>query len=167
MAQIIPRGNRYLVRTSNGRTPTGKRIYINCTVDSIEEALAIHAETLNNTCRPALPRNSTSTNSKIIYAVQMIDGINDYVKIGQTTAFIGRLEALRCSSPYPLKVIVTFLADDFIQAEETVIHQKFAHLRVRREWFKPEKELLDWLRKRAAGVTMSATKQAQAAQHCC
>ena len=37
------------------------------------------------------------------------------------------------------------------QREERRLHEKFAHLRLHGEWFRPDTELVDWIRRRANG----------------
>jgi DNA-binding Xre family transcriptional regulator len=75
-----------------------------------------------------------------VYFVQQ--GDNGPIKIGVTNNVNKRLTALQGGSPVPLKLLVTFDGD---QAFEAFLHRKFAHLRVHNEWFKPARELLDFI----------------------
>lgn len=54
------------------------------------------------------------------------------VKLGTTTQPHQRLQALQIGSPEPLEVLWSCPGD---RASETALHQHFAHLRVRGEWF--------------------------------
>ena len=64
------------------------------------------------------------------------------VKIGKADLLGARLAGLSCASPFPLRVLLTVPgAED----EESELHERFAHLRVHREWFLLQGELLDYI----------------------
>jgi len=61
------------------------------------------------------------------------------IKIGTSTDVESRLASLQTANPEPLHLLRTFDGDERI---ERAIHGRFAHLRLRGEWFKPGAELL-------------------------
>jgi hypothetical protein len=61
------------------------------------------------------------------------------IKIGTSTDVESRLASLQTANPEPLHLLRTFDGDERI---ERAIHGRFAHLRLRGEWFKPAAELL-------------------------
>jgi hypothetical protein len=66
-----------------------------------------------------------------------------YVKIGHARSVRRRLEQLQGASPYEL-VILSVIAGG--PAREKLIHARFAHLRVRGEWFRYSREVRRFLR---------------------
>lgn len=54
-----------------------------------------------------------------------------------------RIEELQTGSPDELVVLAC--VPQWGVKEEYALHKRFAHLRVRGEWFRPEKELLDFV----------------------
>jgi hypothetical protein len=77
----------------------------------------------------------------MIYAMQDAEGM---VKIGFTARPVrqrrGQVQAARRS-----KVVVLGVAPGG-RADEAEMHRRFAHLRADGEWFRPEPELLEWVR---------------------
>lgn len=61
------------------------------------------------------------------------------IKIGAATNFKHRLQALQTAHVKPLKVLAVVPAS---MADEYAVHQLFAHLRTRGEWFRADRELL-------------------------
>jgi|SRR5262245_3906834 len=76
------------------------------------------------------------------YIYFLSDG--ELVKIGRAVNVIARLRAMQTSHPKPLTVLATMLAH--IKFEE-VIQRKFRHLRVTREWFRPNADMHDFIRR--------------------
>ncbi len=66
----------------------------------------------------------------------------DAIKIGFATNLKDRLVGLQTSHPDELEVLAAISAND---VDEYATHQKFAHLRLRGEWFQADKELLDFI----------------------
>jgi hypothetical protein len=64
------------------------------------------------------------------------------VKIGKADSLKRRQMGLGCSSPFPLNVLLTIPGAEEVEAE---LHKRFAHLRVHREWFLLQGELLDYI----------------------
>lgn len=64
------------------------------------------------------------------------------IKIGAATNFKRRLEALQVAHVKPLEVLLVVPA---AMADEYAVHQLFAHLRTRGEWFRADRELLNFI----------------------
>lgn len=64
------------------------------------------------------------------------------IKIGATDNLTKRLNALRSANSSALTLIATMPADRW---PEAALHDRFAHIRIRGEWFQPTAELLDFL----------------------
>ena len=82
--------------------------------------------------------------------VYFIQGkLTGLIKIGHTTsktlrdARQLRIEELQAFSPDELIVLAVVL--NWTRLEELAIHKKFLHLRVHHEWFRPAKDLLDFI----------------------
>ena len=70
-----------------------------------------------------------------VYFISHDNGLEDWVKIGKTNDINQRIKGLATGSPYNYKVHkVVYTSDPF--ALETTLHQLFAHLRGRGEWFR-------------------------------
>lgn len=82
----------------------------------------------------------------MIYFIQQ--GKDGPIKIGKSDAPQQRLEQLQTANPYQLNFLGG--ASDYTY-NETDIHKKFKHLRLKGEWFKPEKELFDFMNKACPG----------------
>lgn len=87
--------------------------------------------------------------SKQLYFVQGEQ--TGLIKIGSSTSPINRLESMQTGSPEKLKLL--FYIDNAVESER-VMHEQFAGVRHRGEWFKPTPELLDrmkelWRRRQA------------------
>jgi len=76
-----------------------------------------------------------------IYFIQC--GDDGPVKIGVTINLPARLRDLQAANPYELKVLTVI--EDGGQKQERELHDRFKHLEIRREWFKPDKELLSFV----------------------
>lgn len=68
-----------------------------------------------------------------VYLIRM--GRTKMYKIGKTNDPQGRLVSLQTASPYKLKLLHTFKADNASAAEES-LHAKFHGVRLEGEWFK-------------------------------
>lgn len=82
----------------------------------------------------------------MIYVVQPEPGRP--VKIGfsrvqRSSEVIRRVMALEPGCPWPLRLICAIEGGTY---EESMLHARFADLRIHREWFRLEGELLLWLR---------------------
>ncbi len=64
-----------------------------------------------------------------------------YVKIGHTKSLRVRFETLKSGCPLVIAMLGSFPGTSEAEAR---IHRKFAHLRVRREWFRATDELMDF-----------------------
>jgi|KBSSwiStaDraftv2_1062776.scaffolds.fasta_scaffold00132_34 hypothetical protein len=94
-----------------------------------------------------------------IYFAQCQDE-NGYIKIGYTKDVNARIASFQCGCPYPIVLIAWFTSDDAKNVEATLL-ERFKHLRVRCEWFRPELELLDAIAQ--IGSVKSASSRVAAA----
>lgn len=65
------------------------------------------------------------------------------IKIGHSNDPSRRLSALQTGVEHDLEVV--FVVEEWGQPEEYKLHQQFAHLRLRGEWFDPKQDLLDYI----------------------
>ena len=70
------------------------------------------------------------------------------IKIGRSIQPQKRISSLSCASPTPLELIATAPGGAFA---ESSLHSQFSDLRLHGEWFRPEPELLDFIREVQAG----------------
>lgn len=75
-----------------------------------------------------------------VYLIQC----NDLYKIGFSNQPKKRLEMLQIGSPYELRLIWEDKVYNYMQIEEG-LHKKFENKRVRGEWFKLDKEDVDYI----------------------
>ena len=79
--------------------------------------------------------------SDCVYFIEAVG--SGRVKIGiASTSLKGRMSGIACHSPFPLNVLLTIPGGG---KEERELHKRFAHLRVHREWFLLQGELLDYI----------------------
>ena len=78
------------------------------------------------------------TISTHIYVVQC----NEFIKVGIASNVSLRLSELQVGNPYPIQLIGHWAALDAIKEEE-MIHSHLGPYRVRGEWFKLPKSLMD------------------------
>jgi hypothetical protein len=67
----------------------------------------------------------------------------EHIKIGWSKDPLKRLEQLRTGCPYPLEMLGCMAGEE---SDERALHEHFAHLRERGEWFKAEPWLLAHIR---------------------
>jgi hypothetical protein len=81
-----------------------------------------------------------------VYFIQV--GIDGPIKIGKTKGTVQeRLSALQTASPYELRIVgIVERARDSLERE---LHERFSHLRMRGEWFRPGLELITYIRDHA------------------
>ena len=79
-----------------------------------------------------------------VYFISHDNGLKDWVKIGKTNNINERLKQLSTGSPYIYKVHKVVYTQDPYTLENT-LHQVFAHLRGRGEWFSLESDLKKFL----------------------
>ena len=94
--------------------------------------------------------NDRLTDDKIsedgcVYFVQ--EGEGGAIKIGYAKNPIARLKELQVANPDKLNMLGVIRVDS--GNLEYLIHKKFAHLKIRGEWFRPEKELLEYIKTEA------------------
>lgn len=77
-----------------------------------------------------------------IYCIRLLDGQTQPIKIGIAKDVGERIKALLTALPYELELLGTWPAEF---RDEQALHKHFQHLRIRREWFRPEPELLDYI----------------------
>jgi hypothetical protein len=66
------------------------------------------------------------------------------IKIGLTANRFARFTALQTALPYEVEIIGFWAVED--HSIERKIHKRFAHLRLRGEWFRRAPELLEFIR---------------------
>ena len=66
-----------------------------------------------------------------VYVIQSFTG---HCKIGSSQSVPSRIQQLQCANPEPLTLIHQFPSAN-AQQDEFALHRKFAHRRVRNEWF--------------------------------
>ncbi len=75
-----------------------------------------------------------------VYFISDEDG---YIKIGVTNSIESRVAQLQTSSRQELRLIAKVPGDFTTESE---LHQRFAHARVRGEWFRPAPDLCDFIK---------------------
>jgi hypothetical protein len=78
--------------------------------------------------------------ANVVYFVQSGEG--GPIKIGWAADFAARLAVMQTGNPVELVVLATVPGS---RAAERELHARFASLRIRREWFRPEAELLQYI----------------------
>lgn len=78
--------------------------------------------------------------SKKIYFIQ--ESGSGAIKIGWSNSTEARKNALQIGTPHSLTILGEVPGEHSVESK---IHKKFDHLRISGEWFKPEKELLDFI----------------------
>lgn len=120
------------------------------TEEEVCKKLRITRETLR---RYGLPHYRFSKHS-IRYHPDVVDAVgtiyfvivHKYIKIGFAKNDLeSRLNQIQTGCPYPMYLVGTCRAH---HAVEKQMHQKFAHLRVRGEWFYLSKELGEYIAER-------------------
>ncbi len=77
---------------------------------------------------------------RIIYFIRY--GTNGPIKIGIARDLMKRLDTLQSGAPEILRIL--HFVEGFI-TDERRLHERFAHLHCRGEWFEPATELLDYI----------------------
>lgn len=70
-----------------------------------------------------------------VYAIYIDAPGERLYKIGMAARFCARFDAHQCASPFDIGVACAYFVGD-MRAEERQLHAKFAHKRVRGEWFR-------------------------------
>jgi len=86
-------------------------------------------------------------NNTIIYFIQQGNGGS--IKIGISSNIEKRLASLQTGSPYKLKVLLTIKGSEKLEKE---IHSKFAEYRLSGEWFKPVKQITDYINQKLKDI---------------
>lgn len=82
----------------------------------------------------------------VTYFIQ--SGADGAIKIGKTTQMSLRMSQIQNGSAEVLSLIGWIHGD-----MEQDLHQHFAHLRIRGEWFRPEEQILEFIRERCNADT--------------
>lgn len=90
-------------------------------------------------CEECKSRASSAIEKSHIYFIQ-IDTEDGYIKIGRTDKPASRLSSLQTGCPYQMRFLLCLEGHP---AYELRAHEKYKRHRVRGEWFKPDKEILD------------------------
>lgn len=77
----------------------------------------------------------------MIYFIQ--DTVNKFIKIGKTNDGLlsNRMSSLQSSNPNELRCLAIIEHE----VDDKLYHERFEHCRHRREWFRPEADLLDFI----------------------
>lgn len=70
-------------------------------------------------------------------------GARGPIKIGKARDVQRRVDEIKAGNPYELRVLAVMPGG---RAEERELHERFAHLRLRGEWFRPAAELRDFVK---------------------
>ena len=76
----------------------------------------------------------------VVYFLQPKEGGN--IKIGFTRTLYKRFREIQACSPLPLKIVLLINGTEYL---EQSLHSKFRKHRLHYEWFKPHKEILDFI----------------------
>lgn len=85
--------------------------------------------------------NSQDNRAKAVPVTYFVRA-GDAIKIGSANDFKSRLRALQTAREAPLEVLAVVPSS---AADEFQTHQRFAHLRLKGEWFKAAPELLSFI----------------------
>ena len=66
------------------------------------------------------------------------------IKAGKSKNMVQRIRDIQTCNPRPIKLLGRTGGYTWTERQ---IHKKFAHLRIHGEWFRPEKELLNFIKK--------------------
>ena len=80
-----------------------------------------------------------------VYFIQGVDG--GPIKIGFAADVASRLADLQVSNPYELRVLLAVASDSPLRLEK-VVHGRFKAHHLRGEWFRPDQEILDYIKNR-------------------
>jgi len=72
----------------------------------------------------------------------IIENGGEFIKIGMSDNPKQRLDTLQRSNPRKLRLVTAICGDYGL---ETIIHRRFKHIRVEREWFKATDELKSFI----------------------
>jgi hypothetical protein len=89
----------------------------------------------------ALPEKQNSSRTGTVYFIECVG--HRLVKIGFTDDLDARVKKLQCGCPYQLRLVGSIWFSK--PRLERQLHKKFRHLRVRREWFRFEKPIEDYI----------------------
>ncbi len=81
-------------------------------------------------------------------------GCHDFIKIGIAGAVADRLVGLQVGCPYDLTVVACWRSPNPIQEEEA-LHEHLGRYRIRGEWFKLPKPLMDRITRKIAGADVA------------
>jgi hypothetical protein len=106
---------------------------------SVEEMLAFRDALRKPRRLRRVPSAKADMRGKVfVYFIR--DG--EYIKIGRTTNIKQRMSGLQGHNPRPLELLASVVA---LSSLEPTLHFKFRHLRIRREWFRAEPDLLAFI----------------------
>lgn len=86
-------------------------------------------------------RNTSFKRPSIIYFIRC-NAPQAFIKIGIARELANRLSMLQIGCPYDIDVVATMPGN---RAAEAALHERFAHLRERGEWFREAPDLLDFV----------------------
>ncbi len=122
--------------------------------DRIDDLSEGHDALLGRLYAKAVGRRALAEEAKKyhVYFVQQVKTLR--IKIGVSADVDTRIADLQCSSPESLRLLASIGVDD--PRQEKDIHRRFAHLRIRGEWFRPGQDLLDYIVSLAPVTRMAA-----------
>lgn len=94
--------------------------------------------------RPHIGETETArpwSNTNVVYFIRNPD--SGLIKIGTTAYLSRRLSCLRSHSGAELELLGSLPGNRYVEAG---LHSRWAGLRVRGEWFRPDPEILEWIK---------------------
>ena len=91
--------------------------------------------------------NGEKVGNQAYFIYFLLNKDSSAIKIGQTKNLEKRIRTLQTSSPAKLKLLKSLQVEGSEEAlkQEQSLHQKFSPIKITGEWFKAEKELLDYI----------------------
>jgi len=117
-------------------------------IDGVGWRLLNHAKYRDD---PASRMQSADEKTGKIYFIQC----NDAVKIGFSQNPWARLATLKTAMPDNPILLGSF---NGVFQDEADLHTRFKHLRINREWFKAERELLDHIKELLGGLVVTTNE---------
>lgn len=97
----------------------------------------------------------------MIYFIQAGNG--GPIKIGYTYSALGqRISAIQTSCPFKIKLIGICTGDKF---KENYLHRIFGHHNIRGEWFRPTREILDFIKTNSKNPKLINTSESKSIQN--
>lgn len=103
-----------------------------------EARMAMQLSLKGTPAKHGLSRSSITPWARECYIYFVEDAGANAIKIGRASDVKSRFCSLQGSTPHPLRLLGSIAAYDIAERR---MHEKFAHLRITREWFRGDLEL--------------------------